>query len=233
MKIKYLIHLVLFFIISSCNLPEKQLEHPTVIIDQPKEEDKIDQEELAKQKEFSTSLNEVKKLLKNREYDQALHALETCINLYPERDDLYNYKGYIIINSGPINNEENNIEAIKAFSKAIQLYPLPKYYNNRGWSYQMLEKYPESIADFDKAVEINPSDVILNHNVLRLKYITKKYKVAMDLCDEHILKFPDDGYAYHVRGKLKRNYLKKYIEGNKDIKISKEKDWFKGPRIML
>jgi hypothetical protein len=44
--------------------------------------------------------------------------------------------------------------------------------------------------------------------------------------------FPGDGYAYYVRGNLKRDYLHKYPEGNKDIKLGEQLGWRQGMHLM-
>jgi tetratricopeptide (TPR) repeat protein len=50
-------------------------------------------------------------------------------------------------------------EAIAEFTKAIQLSPNDaRIYNDRGWAYYKLNRFPEAIEDFSKAIEIAPKD---------------------------------------------------------------------------
>jgi len=91
-----------------------------------------------------------------------------------------------------------------------------------------MDHYKLAKKDFDKAVEIAPTKVQYQYNPLRLLFIQNKNKAALALCDKLIKQFPEDGYAYHVRGELKRDYLHKYLEGNKDKKLAKELGWYSG-----
>ena len=180
-----------------------------------------------------TDCFETARILKRKgQYLACIQLIDSCILGEPNAARLYNLKANAILSSGSINEEVHDKQAIKLFSKAIALDSTDaRYFNNRGWAYQFLDFYKKASKDFDKAVELSPNRVAYHHNTLRILWIGRKYKAAMRLCDKLIARFPDDGYAYHVRGNLKRDYLHKYLEGNKDIKKSKELGW--GGGILL
>lgn len=53
--------------------------------------------------------------------------------------------------------EEKFTDAIKQLSAAIQLDPeLTLAYNARGFAYLRLKRYPAAIADFNRAIGLNP-----------------------------------------------------------------------------
>ncbi|MBN2756489.1 MAG: hypothetical protein JXR51_04860 [Bacteroidales bacterium] len=171
--------------------------------------------------------------LNNWKHAEAIPFLDKCIDLNPNWHYLYNLRACCYMHKNSINDSLNNRMAVKDFSKAIFLYDkISDYYNNRGWSYQMLENYAYALSDFKSAASISPDSVYLHNNILRVLFLTHKNKLALELADSLILNFTDCGYAYYIRGHLKRDYLHKYIEGNKDIKKSKELDWEKGVKII-
>lgn len=71
-----------------------------------------------------------------------------------------------------------------------------------------------------KALSLDTTDVLLYGDVLRSLWIRNKNREAYAYADKVIALFPNDGYAFYVRGNLKRDFLHKYPEGNIDIKRS-------------
>lgn len=170
--------------------------------------------------------NDILQLKKTNQRQEALYKTSLTIQQYPERGAFYNLKAILVLAGGSINNKKNDKAAILLLDSAILYAPdAASYYNNRGWIHQIMDHYKLAKKDFDKAVELEPTRVEYQHNPLRLLFIQNKNKAAMVLCNILIDKFPKDGYAYHVRGELKRDYLHKYIEGNKDKKRAKELGW--------
>ncbi len=54
----------------------------------------------------------------------------------------------------------NCAKAIEDYSKAIELNPIfPEVYNNRAYTYMMLEQYDQAFLDLDKAIELRPDYV--------------------------------------------------------------------------
>jgi tetratricopeptide (TPR) repeat protein len=155
--------------------------------------------------------------------------IDKCILLDGKNAYTYNLKGCATVFKSFINDEKNNKQAAILFTKAILLDSLKsEYYNNRGWAYQNLDKLPQSYGDYKKALLLDTSNMNSHHNILRNLWIRNKFKDAYAYAEIVIKKFPNNGYAYHVRGNLKRDYLHKYKEGNMDIAISEKLKWSMG-----
>lgn len=168
----------------------------------------------------------IQKLYRSDSNDEAMAVVDSALQEYPNHHAYLNLKALLVLNLGPINDEKNDRIALELLNKAIEQKPsYASYYNNRGWVHQFLDDYEAAKKDYDLAAELNPTSVNLMGNTLRILWMMKRNKEALAKANEIIETFPKDGYAYHVRGNLKRDYLHKYIEGNKDIKISKELGW--------
>lgn len=175
------------------------------------------------------SIEHLRELMKLGKYTQVIE--EAGLELTQNKADanLYNIVGCATIYQSYINDEKNNKEAILFFTKAIQLdSSVANFYVNRGWAYQSLDNYVASYKDYKKALSLDSNRVELHGHVLRTMWLRKKYKEAYAFSTSIIEKFPTDGYAYHVRGNLKRDYLHKYPEGNLDIKESNRLGWRAG-----
>lgn len=165
-------------------------------------------------------------LLSNGMNAEAIYTLEASIKNGCTQSAIYNLIGCSFMTLTFVNDDTNNLKAIRHFDVAIkQDSSNPAFYNNRGWALQNLNKYKLALSDFKKAAFLDSMDVNYQGNVLRVLWILNKYKEAYSFAEELIKKFPEDGYAYHVRGNLKRDYLKKYPEGNLDIKKSELLKW--------
>jgi tetratricopeptide (TPR) repeat protein len=174
-------------------------------------------------------INEARSLMATSEYEKAIVLIDKCILLDGKNAYVYSLKGCATIFRSFINDEKNNKLAVILFSKAIELdSSKSEYYNNRGWAYQNIDKLLLSYADYKKALSLDTNNLISHHNILRNLWIRNKYKDAYAYSEIIITKFPNNGYAYHVRGNLKRDYLHKYKEGNIDIKISEKLKWNMG-----
>lgn len=178
---------------------------------------------------YAELLKKAKGHLARSEYVSAISLLDSCIKINGKDASIYNMRAIATIYSGPVNDEKNNKIAIRFFTQAIQLDSNNgRYYNNRGWCYQFVDNYTSSMRDFKKAMSLDTANVGYHGNILRVLWVQDKNKEAYAYADKTITRFPNDGYAYYVRGQLKRDYLHKYPEGNKDIKKSEELGWQQG-----
>ena len=166
------------------------------------------------------------------QFSSAIPLLDSCIKINNKNADVYNLRACATIYSSSVNDEKNNKTAIRFFTLAIGIDSTNNwYYNNRGWSYQMLDNYAPAMKDFRMAISLDTANVYYYGNVLRVLWLQKKNKEAYTYSEKIIALFPADGYAYYVRGQLKRDYLHKYPEGNKDIKKGEELGWQQGLRL--
>tara|TARA_Y100000813_G_scaffold89128_1_gene63280 strand:- start:576 stop:1238 length:663 start_codon:yes stop_codon:yes gene_type:complete len=173
--------------------------------------------------------NEAKIYMNKNEFTAAINYLDSCIKVCPGSDLLHNHIAYCYHVKTFINDDENNKIAIENLNTAIELNGnKAKYYHNRGICYKNLKMYSNAKTDFEKALYIDTTNIQYHHNILTTELITNQDKNALDYANYLIKKFPEDGYAYYIRGHLKRDYLKKYIEGNKDIELSEKLGWRRG-----
>ncbi len=49
-------------------------------------------------------------------------------------------------------------EAIECYSKAISLYPIALYYNDRAFTYYFLDKIENAIEDYNEAITLEPNE---------------------------------------------------------------------------
>jgi len=113
-------------------------------------------------------------------------------------------------------NDERYIEAIKEYTKAIELDPnLESAYMKRGDSNSVkLRRYDEAIADYTKAIQINPnSDIAYTGRALnymdREKYQLQmerktpnleNYKLVQKDCEKALQINPNNVQAHHLMG---------------------------------
>ena len=113
-------------------------------------------------------------------------------------------------------NDERYIEAIKEYTKAIELDPnLESAYMKRGDSNSFeLRRYDEAIADYTKAIQINPnSDIAYTGRALnyvdREKYQLQmerktpnleNYKLVQKDCEKALQINPNNVQAHHLMG---------------------------------
>lgn len=168
-------------------------------------------------------------LMEAGEYRQAIVLLDNCLLTDSTNAAAYNLRGCATIFQAPVNDEKNNKTAILFFTRALHRDSTNYFYlNNRGWAWQNLDNLIRSYADFKAALRLDSSNVELHGNILRNLWLRNRNREAYNYCNKMIDQFPGDGYAWYVRGQLKRDYLHKYPEGNLDIKKSEELGWKQG-----
>jgi len=110
-------------------------------------------------------------------------------------------------------------QRLKIFDKAIVDYSalielkysdLAEIYNNRGYTYEILEKYESALKDYDKSIELEPycSDYLFNRAYLYQSI--ERYSEAINDYNLVILYEPENAQALTNRGEAY------YTLGNKD-----------------
>ena len=100
-------------------------------------------------------------------------------------------------------NDERYIEAIKEYTKAIELNPnLESAYIKRGDSQTVhLRRYEEGIEDYTKAIEINPNnDVVYIRRALNYENL-ENYDLAQKDSEKALQINPSNIQAHHIIGK--------------------------------
>ncbi len=100
-----------------------------------------------------------RKLLSIGQYDEAIKAFSTAIDIIPRDYQSYNFRGVTWALKGNYDN------AIADYSKAIDIQPrYAEAYNNRGFAHTQLGNLKKALADYTRALEINPFLVDAYHN---------------------------------------------------------------------
>ncbi len=134
-------------------------------------------------------------------------ALETCTEAlkYYQSHQLWNCQGIAL------DNLQKYQAAIDAYNKAIALYQNdPWLWNNRGESYLELKLYDRAIANFAKAIEIDPQKSFIPWNNLGKLYYQQgnyeeavaAYQQSIQVKDDYVPALIGMGNAQKFLGKL-------------------------------
>ena len=106
--------------------------------------------------------------------------------------------------------------AIYLYNQAIEINPQYAFaYNDRGTTYDALQKYPEAIADYNKAIQLNPQDAVAYNNLGIAYHKLQKYPEAIADYNKAIQLNPQYAQAYYNRGNIYYD-LQKYPEAIAD-----------------
>lgn len=147
-------------------------------------------------------------------YYEALEDIKKALELNTVKEDLYIYYDNLGLIKSNIGEHD---EAIKYFNRAIELNnKYDNVYNNRGYTYFILEKYDEAVKDFTKAIKLNNKFKwpYLNRGVTKNKL--RQYNKAIK--DFSKLIEIDSNYkeAYLNRG-VSKFFLEKYNDAIDDF----------------
>lgn len=95
--------------------------------------------------------NRGRRLLSQQEYDEAIKAFSTAIDIIPLDYQSYNYRGVSRALKGDFD------AAIDDYSKATEIRPrYAEAYNNRGFAHTQSGNLKAALNDYTRALEINP-----------------------------------------------------------------------------
>jgi tetratricopeptide (TPR) repeat protein len=132
------------------------------------------------------------------QFEEALLAIEKAIQLQPQNrqknPNLYNEKFSVLTSL------KRYKEAEVAINQAIDINPRGAFYLNRGNLYSVLQKRELALADFNKAIAINPQDIeaYVSRGILYDKQ--KKSELALADFNKAIAINPESVRAYIIRG---------------------------------
>ena len=91
------------------------------------------------------------KLMSQQQYDEAIKAFSTAIEIIPGDYQAYNYRGVAWTLKGDFN------KAIADYNKALKIRPrYAEAYNNLGFAHTQTGDLGQALADYSRALEINP-----------------------------------------------------------------------------
>ena len=146
---------------------------------------------------------------------------DDCLEVAPDSDAFYAvFYGHL----GSLKWDLKKFEdAIKAFTKAIELNPHPFFYINRGGIKKELRNFKGAIEDYTKAIELNPQYILAYLKRARVRSELGDLKGAIEDYTKAIELSPNDFDLYDSRGNAKFNSgdLKGAIEDyTKAIKLN-------------
>ena len=176
-------------------------------------------------------------------YDKAIADYTKAIEFNPMNDAYYSNRGYAWF------EKEDYDRAITDYKKAIELNPKnaeyndtlkramskkaeqvaakkekdATVYNKRGIAWYEKKNYDKAIADFTKAIELNPRDDVLYHNRGNAWYRKGNYDKAIANYTKAIELNPKDDDYYNMRGIAwyeKKNYDKAIADFTKAIDLN-------------
>ncbi|MGB6294776.1 MAG: tetratricopeptide repeat protein, partial [Rivularia sp. (in: cyanobacteria)] len=156
---------------------------------------------------------------KLKQFDKALIATNKAIKLQPQNPNLYNEKYMVLWNLKQYKKAEIAIQ------QAIKLSPRAAFYLNRGNVYYHQEKWDLALADFNKAIQMNPEFTMAYYNRGTFYDDQKKQDLALADFNKAIQINPQYADAYLNRGYVYHNHKKQDLalaDYNKAIKINPE-----------
>jgi tetratricopeptide (TPR) repeat protein/S1-C subfamily serine protease len=152
-----------------------------------------------------------------KQYEKALATLNKAIQFAPKNASFYSEKARVLIYL------KRYQDALSASSQAIELSPRAAFYNNRGATYASLKNYPKAIADYDRAIAINPEFAEAYIGRSGTYYFLKNYPKVVADCDRAIAINPRLSDAFINRGLTHYDlmeYPKALADYNKAISIN-------------
>jgi tetratricopeptide (TPR) repeat protein/S1-C subfamily serine protease len=134
--------------------------------------------------------------------ENALKTIDRAIALSPENPNFYNEK------YGILEDLKRYDEALPAINRAIALAPRAAWYLNRGVLYKEQQKPDLALADYSKAIEINPRYVAAYNNRGVLYKEQQKPDLALSDYNKAIKINPRYADAYNNRGVLYKDQQK-------------------------
>jgi tetratricopeptide (TPR) repeat protein len=101
----------------------------------------------------------------NEEFDRAIKEFDQAIQIRPDYADAYHQRGFYYFE-----NFDDNDKAIADFNAAIKACPeFSEAYAGRGLVYQYLQRPKDAVADYDKAISLDPYavDSLSNRALIR------------------------------------------------------------------
>lgn len=108
-----------------------------------------------------------------RNLDSAFYYFNEVVELYPESDEGYFKRAKVLekINDLP--------GAVNDYSIAIEINPIPKYYNNRGVAQMLMQEFEKAKRDFLSALQLEKSNM---NTLANLGYVYHYLGQSEDAC---------------------------------------------------
>jgi|GEM_PF-5965910 len=159
-----------------------------------------------------------RKFFKGREYEKAIDAFSSLIEVEPDNIDAYSMRGLAY---GHI---FRYLDAIKDFDLVI-FFDSQDFgaYNNRALSYYKLEEFDRAIEDYDTAIELKPDEALFYSNRGLCYFHKQQYKKAIDDYNTAIALDGEIEEAHGNRGEAYLalgEYKKALADFNRELEIN-------------
>jgi len=196
------------------------------IIDSYERFDKLRQYQLSSNAKQKTDLETARSYL-NRgkafaqhqgQYDQALLAFNTAIEIDPDYAEAYIRRGHLFQLYG------QSDPAISDYSKAIEIKPdFADAYVSRGIAYSKDGRYAQGLGDFNKAIELGMQSAVVYSSRGNAYQLSGQYDQAISDYNKALKMSPQDFGIYKNRGQaflVKSKYDQAIRDFNKAIEIN-------------
>ena len=126
------------------------------------------------QKNNTITLDEIKILLDERDYEIAIKKLNSFIKINKNESDAYNLLGICFLEINEFDKAEIN------FSNALRLEKNYKFFYNRGNVRREMNKLTLALEDFNEAISIEEKEGDLYNNRGNLYYRMQNYLLAIN-----------------------------------------------------
>ncbi|MBV6624259.1 MAG: tetratricopeptide repeat protein [Rivularia sp. (in: Bacteria)] len=133
---------------------------------------------------------------KLKQLDKALVAINKAIELQPQNPILYNQKYWVLFEL------KDDVSAEAAITEAIKLGPRAAFYSSRGTLYHVNQKWDLAIANYNRAIQINPEYAMTYHYRTIFYESREKWDLAIADYGKLIELKPKSSQYYSSRARL-------------------------------
>ncbi|HYG01969.1 MAG TPA: tetratricopeptide repeat protein [Chryseosolibacter sp.] len=165
---------------------------------------------------YELALHEADDKINANDLAGSLASETQAISLNPNDDRAYGLRAILYIRSGEMQ------KALEDLNQAIRLKPQSVYYGNRGYVNNKLKNSEQTLADYEKAIALDPTNLVY-YDLAMARFGAGKKAEALDALKKHTTYFTRDEMGYYFAG-IVASQLNEFNEAlsflNKGIEIN-------------